>query len=83
MTQLYVGNLSTDADDKVLRAVFGKYGPIRETIMKNGYAFIEYESSTHADAATSELNGAEILGSHLIVEPSHQQRITKQTWNSE
>jgi predicted RNA-binding protein YlqC (UPF0109 family) len=83
MTQLYVGNLSTDADDKVLRAVFGKYGPIRETIMKNGYAFIEYESSTHADAATSELNGAEILGSHLIVEPSHQQRITKQTWNSD
>jgi arginine/serine-rich splicing factor 4/5/6 len=72
MTQLYVGNLSTDADDKVLRAVFGKYGPIRETIMKNGYAFIEYESSTHADAATSELNGA--CSSHLHIDFNFAER---------
>ena len=57
MTQLYVGNLSSEADEKVLRAVFGKYGPVREAIMKNGYAFVEFESPKSADAAMTDLHG--------------------------
>ena len=56
MTQLYVGNLSAEADDKVVRAIFGKYGTVRETILKNGYAFVEYENPSHAEAATKDLN---------------------------
>ena len=57
MTQLYVGNLSSEADEKVLRAVFGKYGPVREAIMKNGYAFVEFESPKSAEAAMTDLHG--------------------------
>lgn len=57
MTQLYVGNLSADGDEKAIRALFGKYGAVREVLMKNGYAFVEYESSFAAEEAIRSLNG--------------------------
>ena len=61
MSQLYVGNLSSEADEKVVRAVFGKYGAVREAIMKNGYAFVEFESPKSADAAMTDLHGKDLL----------------------
>ena len=57
MTQLYIGNLSAEADEKTVRAVFGKYGMIRDTVMKNGYAFLAFDSPLSADAAVKEMNG--------------------------
>ena len=57
MTQLYVGNLSADGDEKAIRALFSKYGIVREVLMKNGYAFVEYESSVSAEEAIRSLNG--------------------------
>ncbi|XP_065897214.1 insulin-like growth factor 2 mRNA-binding protein 2 isoform X2 [Dysidea avara] len=74
MTQLYIGNLSAEADEKTVRAVFGKYGVIRDTVMKNGYAFLAFDNPMSADAAVKEMNGTDLLGSHIIVELSHQQR---------
>ena len=62
MTQLYIGNLSAEADEKTVRAVFGKYGIIRDTVMKNGwrhggYAFLAFDSPVSANAAVKEMNG--------------------------
>jgi len=57
MTQLYIGNLSAEADEKTVRAVFGKYGVIRDTVMKNGYAFLAFDNPMSADAAVKEMNG--------------------------
>ena len=57
MTQLYVGNLSADADEAAVRALFSKYGIVRETLMKNGYAFVEYDTSLSAEEAMRALNG--------------------------
>jgi len=57
MTQLYVGNLSAEGDEKAIRLLFGKYGPVREVLMKNGYAFVEFESPISAEDAMRELNG--------------------------
>ncbi len=57
MTQLYVGNLSADGDEKAIRTLFGKYGVVREVLMKNGYSFVEYESSVAAEEAARALNG--------------------------
>ena len=57
MTQLYVGNLSADGDEKAIRALFSKYGVVREVLMKNGYAFVEYEDSYSAEEAMRALNG--------------------------
>ena len=57
MTQLYVGNLSADGDEKAIRALFSRYGIVREVLMKNGYAFVEFEDPCSADTAMRELNG--------------------------
>lgn len=57
MTQLYVGNLSAEGDEKAIRALFGKYGQVREVLMKNGYAFVEFENPIAAEEAMRELNG--------------------------
>lgn len=57
MTQLYVGNLSAEGDEKAIRALFGKYGQVREVLMKNGYAFVEFENPVAAEDAMRELNG--------------------------
>lgn len=57
MTQLYVGNLSAEGDEKAIRALFGKYGQVREVLMKNGYAFVEFDSPIAAEDAMRELNG--------------------------
>ena len=57
MSQLYVGNLSAEGDEKAIRILFGKYGNVREVLMKNGYAFVEYDSPVSADDAMRDLNG--------------------------
>lgn len=57
MTQLYVGNLSAEADEKSVRILFEKFGPVREVLMKSGYCFVEYGSLLHAEGAMRELNG--------------------------
>lgn len=57
MTQLYVGNLSADGDEKAIRALFSKYGNVREVLMKNGYSFVEFEHPNSADEAMRALNG--------------------------
>ncbi|XP_064401497.1 insulin-like growth factor 2 mRNA-binding protein 2 isoform X2 [Halichondria panicea] len=74
MTQLYVGNLSTEGDEKSIKSLFGRYGTVREVLMKNGYAFVELDNPVSADEAMRELNGSDILGHPMIVEPAHQQR---------
>lgn len=57
MTQLYVGNLNEHGDEKNIRIVFGKYGTVREVLMKSGYAFVEMETALQAEHAMRELNG--------------------------
>jgi arginine/serine-rich splicing factor 4/5/6 len=57
MTQLYVGNLSADGDEKAIRALFSRYGVVREVLMKNGYAFVEFEDACSAETAMRDLNG--------------------------
>lgn len=57
MTQLYVGNLSEEGDEKSIRSLFGKYGTVREVLMKNGYAFVEMESPLQAEHVMRVLNG--------------------------
>lgn len=65
MTQLYVGNLSAEADEKSVRALFSKYGVVREVLMKNGYCFVEFDSTLSADEAMRSLNG-ELVEVHCV-----------------
>jgi RNA recognition motif-containing protein len=57
MSQLYVGNLSAEGDEKSIRLLFGKYGTVGEILMKSGYAFVEFSQPMSADEAMRELNG--------------------------
>ena len=47
---------------------FAPYGEIMDILMKEDYAFIEYANTGAAARALTELNGARISGSKIVVE---------------
>jgi cold-inducible RNA-binding protein len=73
--KLYVGNLSYGMTDTDLQNLFASHGTVqscqviidRDTGRSKGFAFIEMESTEHADAAISALNGKEVNGRTLTV----------------
>ena len=72
---LFVGNLSWDADEQSIRSFFEGFGPIksvkiitdRETGKPRGFAFVEYENSADGDKAIRGTNGREFMGRDLTV----------------
>lgn len=64
---LYVGNLSYDANEKMLKDTFSKTGNVQEVkIAKSdkgifmGYAFIKMKTSQEVDKSIQQLNQTEI-----------------------
>ncbi|MCD6175102.1 MAG: RNA-binding protein [Planctomycetes bacterium] len=63
--QLYVGNLSPEADDASLKALFSMFGtvvkayiiPDKQTGQSKGYGFVVMESDAEAQAAIKALDG--------------------------
>ncbi len=63
--QLYVGNLSPEADDASLEALFSMFGtvvkayiiPDKQTSQSKGYGFVVMESDAEAQAAIKALDG--------------------------
>ncbi|CAG4955136.1 unnamed protein product [Parnassius apollo] len=49
---------------------FKGFGRIRDILIKNGYGFVEFEDYRDADDAVYELNGKELLGERVVVEPA-------------
>lgn len=72
---IYIGNLSYQATEDDLNAVFAEYGQVkrivlpsdRETGRLRGFAFVEMTDDTQEDKAISELDGAEWMGRQLKV----------------
>lgn len=72
---IYIGNLSYQATEDDLKAVFAEYGTVkrvvlptdRETGRMRGFAFVEMTDDAHEDTAISELDGAEWMGRQLKV----------------
>ncbi|XP_065839545.1 insulin-like growth factor 2 mRNA-binding protein 2 isoform X2 [Oscarella lobularis] len=78
MTQtLYVGNLAPETSEEGLELLFAKYGNVVDITMKGAYAFVVYETIEDGERAISCLNGLETGDSVLIVQPSHQQRMSQ------
>lgn len=72
---IYVGNLSYDASQDDLSAVFAEYGKVvkvhlpvdRETGRKRGFGFVDMENDSEEEAAIADLDGAEWMGRQLKV----------------
>jgi len=74
-TELYVGNLSYDIDDALLKKEFEKCGKVVSArVIKNkysdrsrGYGFVEMASAAEADKAVKQTHGKEIMGRKVVV----------------
>lgn len=72
---IYVGNLSYQADEQSLGDLFAAYGEVtnvrimtdRETGRPRGFAFVEMPSDSEAQQAIDALNGQENLGRQLKI----------------
>ena len=78
--KLYVGNLPFTATEAELRELFEKHGAIdsvnvitdRETGRARGFAFVEFQDGSGADAAQQALDGSELGGRTLRVNEAHE-----------
>ena len=74
-TNLYVGNLSFEANSASLEQLFAEYGSVvsakviddRDTGRSKGFGFVEMSSNEEAKAAISALDGQEHGGRNLKV----------------
>jgi len=68
--KLYVGNISPEADEASLKALFSMFGtvekayiiPDRETGKSKGFGFVVMSNDADAQAAISALNGKDCGG---------------------
>jgi RNA recognition motif-containing protein len=75
VTNIFVGNLSYQATSADLQAAFEQYGAVervnvvtdRETGQSRGFAFVEMSDPQAAEAAITNLNGAQLLGRAMNV----------------
>lgn len=72
---IYIGNLSYEATDEDVNAIFAEYGTVkrvqlpvdRESGRKRGFGFVEMETEEEEAAAIEALDGAEWMGREIKV----------------
>jgi RNA recognition motif-containing protein len=72
---IYVGNLSFDATDVMIREVFESFGQVasarvikdKYTGQSRGFGFVEMSVQSQAQTAIRSLNGRELLGKQMSV----------------
>ncbi len=80
--KLYVGNLAFSTTEEELRELFETHGPIesvsvitdRETGRARGFAFVEFEEASGAEAAMQALDGRDVGGRTIRVNEAHERR---------
>lgn len=74
---IYVGNMSLETTEDELREAFGAHGNVSTvkivrdgtTGESRGFGFVGMPTESEAKTAVEEMNGAELKGSELKVEP--------------
>lgn len=72
---IYVGNLSFDVTDDLLRKEFEQFGAVKSAQVvidkisqrSRGFGFIEMTDGANAQKAIKELNGKELMGRQLTI----------------
>ncbi|XP_031516947.1 RNA-binding motif protein, Y chromosome, family 1 member A1-like isoform X2 [Papio anubis] len=73
--KLFIGGLNRETNEKMLKAVFVKHGPISEVLLikdrtskSRGFAFITFENPEDAKNAAKDMNGKSLDGKAIKVE---------------
>jgi len=69
---LFVGKVDRDCREDDLRNLFEPFGKLARCTLKRGFAFVTFEEQEDADKACADLQGKELLGSTLFIEPAKQ-----------
>ncbi len=72
---IYVGNLSSDVTDEMIRGAFESFGEVtsakvirdKYTGQSRGFAFVEMPAQSQAQTAIKSLNGKELKGKEMKV----------------
>ncbi len=72
---IYVGNLSSDVTDEMIRGAFESFGEVtsakvirdKYTGQSRGFAFVEVPAQSQAETAMKSLNGKEFRGKEMKV----------------
>jgi len=75
---IYVGQLPYSVTEDVLRTMFSEFGELesvriisdRETGRSKGFGFVEMPNNSDADRAIKALNGKEVDGRNIKVNPA-------------
>ena len=80
--RLFVGGLSWDTDEELLKETFGRMGKVadcivmrdRDTGKSRGFGFVTYADRKDANRAIDELHGSELDGRDLVVNVATERR---------
>ncbi|QQR91816.1 MAG: RNA-binding protein [Myxococcales bacterium] len=80
--KLFVGSLSFNTDDHVLREAFEKFGEVteaqvitdRETGRSRGFGFVTFADASASRSAMEQMNGAELDGRTLNVNEAQERQ---------
>ncbi|KAL0585143.1 hypothetical protein ABG067_005039 [Albugo candida] len=67
MSKIYVGNLTSDFDERDLEAGFEKFGRIESCAVKRGYGFVNFRDDHAAEEALREMDDTELKGRRIRV----------------
>ena len=80
--KLFVGGLSWNTDEGLLRDTFGQYGNVdeatvitdRDTGRSRGFGFVTFADGDSADSAVSQMDGQELDGRTIRVSEAQDKR---------
>lgn len=74
LKKIYIGNLNPKTSEKDLKSIFEDLGEIKRLIIKEGFAFIEYEHPSSAKIAIQKYNGYNLIGHKISVEYAKEKK---------
>jgi len=70
--RLFVARVARDVRARDLEDLFGRFGRLRDVVVKVGYAFVEFDDARDARDAYKDLDGYKLLGERIVIEYSRR-----------